>query len=164
MKNPQKSTFSAGPENSRTFGANSPHVWGKFPHVWANFPHVSANSRTFRENSRTFPENSRAFRFSGVFSFFRAFFTIFSDFAISQCFGGHTLQNCKPPKFLISKRFEDNFSQMTHFDACRPYLAAFCNMRHGDGTPYSTMEHVWRYGQSLNVVAEITEKKPSGRR
>ena len=101
----QKSNFSAGPENSRTFGANSrtfgansrtfgansrtfreiparfgkfPHVSGKFPHVPGKFPHVP---------------------FFGRFLPFFAFFRDFSDFAISQSIGGHTLQDCKTPKF-----------------------------------------------------------------
>ena len=58
------------------------------------------------------------------------------------------LQNTE---ILDFRRFEDNFSQMTDFDACRPHLAALCNMKHGDGTPYGTTEHVWRYVQGLNV-------------
>ena len=88
-KNPKKSNFSAGPENFRTFGANS-RTFG-------------ANSRTFREIPARFGKISRTFRFSGVFSLVSVFFRDFSDFAISQRIGGHTLQNCKAPNSRFPK-------------------------------------------------------------
>ena len=84
--------FCASPQNSRTFGAKFPHVWGKFPHVWGKFPHVSGNSRTFRGNSRTFRENSRTFCFWAFLYFFSRFSEFFPTLRFFRFWSGK-LQN-----------------------------------------------------------------------
>ena len=126
LEKTKKSNFSVDPENSRTFGANS-RTFG-------------ANSRTLREIPARFgkiPARFGKIPARSVFCAFLPFFRVFSaifQICVFSVYSGTNIAKLENSEIWDFQWFEGRLSTEHIFDVCKPYLAAVCKMKRGDGS------------------------------